>query len=266
MSYFLVVIRNVFFSRWAYKFNLFLESIEFSIGFLVQILVWIALFASVGNGTVAGYNLSDLITYTIISRLAGMAVSAKFAMNFSNSIHSGDIAMNFIRPYPPRVIFIFQSIGNSIVNILIVGLPLLLVTFFLIPGMQPPASGVHLLFFLVAMLSGLMINICFELLSGVLAFWRVPGDFLDWYYSICFYLLSGAIVPLWFYPEWLVIIAKMLPFQAAFFIPAQIYMGELTLSGIINALFVQLAWILILFMLQEYLWRRGVRRLTILGG
>ena len=266
MMYFIATIRNVILSKWVYKFDFLLGIVESWIELLVHLLVWISLFSTVEEQTVRGYNLSDIITYTIVSRLAGMIANTKFSLNFADSIKTGDISLSLIKPYSTRLIFIFKSLGNSSVNLLTVGIPLLLTSLFFNSYIQAPVSGIHFIFFLISLLGALMICITFELLSGVLAFWKVPGDFIEWYFSIFFVLLSGSAVPLWFFPSWLYTIAKLLPFQAVFFIPAQIYMGKLNTEGILVGLFTQLGWITVLFILHEFLWRRGIKNLTILGG
>lgn len=266
MMYFITIVRNVILSKWVYKFDFFLGIMESWIELLVHLLVWMSLFATVNGQVVKGYSLSDLITYTIVSRIAGMIANTKFSLNFADSIKTGDISLNLIVPYSTRLIFIAKSLGNSCVNLLTVGLPLLLTSALFESYIQPPISKIHFIFFLISLFGALMICITFELLSGVLAFWKVPGDFIEWYFSIFFVLLSGSIVPLWFFPSWLNELAKLLPFQAVFFIPAQIYMGRFNVDGIIWALFTQLGWVLVLFILHDILWRRGIRNLTILGG
>jgi ABC-2 type transport system permease protein len=264
--YFIALIKNIFFKKWAYKFNFFLEGIEVIISLLVQLLVWVSLFNSVGNKAVTGYNISDLITYTIVSRIAGMVTNIKLSLHFADAIQSGDIALSLIRPYSPRLIFIINSIGNTFCNAVTAGIPTILVFVFFLSDVQLPASRIYLIFFLISLLLGLAICISIELLSGVLAFWKVPGDFMEWYFSIFFVLLSGSVIPLWFFPQWLLIIAKVLPFQAVFFIPAQLYMGKFSIIESAYALLIQLGWIALLLTFHEMLWRRGIRNLTILGG
>jgi len=266
MRYFIAILKNVLLSKFAYRLNFFLENIESIIFILVQLMVWISLFSSTKNETVAGKTLSDLITFTIVARFSSSITLSNFSLNFSDSIKSGDISLSLIRPYPPRLIFIFKSVGNTLVNFITTGVPTVLIALFFLPFLKMPASPVHFLLFLLSLIFGLTLSICFELLATVLTLWRVPGDFMEWYFSIFFVLLSGSIIPLWFFPNWLVVIAKMLPFQAAFFTPVQIYLGEYSISGIIDLFLIQMAWMMGLFLLLEILWRRGIRDLVILGG
>ena len=135
-----------------------------------------------------------------------------------------------------------------------------------VPNIKSLYSISQLLFFLCSIFFGLLLSIFFELISGILAFWKVPGDFVEWYFSVCFVLLSGSIVPLWFFPKWLLRLAHCLPFQAAFFTPVQIYLDRLSLLDTINLLLIQLFWVFFLFSFQEIMWHKGVKRLTMSGG
>lgn len=253
-------------SKFVYKINMAFYTVEAVLRVVILLLVWSALFAANGNMPVMGRSLSDLLTFTIISRLTMMLISLKFAESIYTSVQSGDIALDFIRPQSPRLMFIAKSLGNSAVNLLAIGVPTLIIAMFFVPGMQAPESVQGFSVFLLSVAGGMMISILFELISGMLAFWQIPVSLLQWYFNVFFVLLSGGVVPLWFFPPWLHFIAKLLPFQAAYFIPVEIYMGDLTAVQILNALLVQAFWIIVLLLIQQLMWKRAVKRLVVLGG
>lgn len=58
----------------------------------------------------------------------------------------------------------------------------------------------------------------------------------------------------------------MLPFQAAYYLPVEIFLGIRDIPGCFAALGIQVFWIAVLWILQEVLWRKSVYKLTVLGG
>jgi len=79
-------------------------------------------------------------------------------------------------------------------------------------------------------------------------------------------LLSGALVPLIFFPDWLRGIALALPFQAIVHTPLSIYLGLLTEAGRLQTLLVQLFWAIILWFAARLLFAQAIKRITVQGG
>jgi len=74
------------------------------------------------------------------------------------------------------------------------------------------------------------------------------------------------LIPLWFMPGWLRASVEWLPFQAQVYTPVSIYLGQ-TRGGEAAALVaVQLAWVVVLVVLLELVWRRARYRVVVQGG
>ena len=101
---------------------------------------------------------------------------------------------------------------------------------------------------------------------GIAAFWFLSVWLLGWVFRFLESLFSGAYVPLWLMPGWVQTVSQWLPFRAIRYTPLQIYLGNYTHIEALAAIGVQLLWICLLSLLQALLWRRGVRRIVVLGG
>ena len=77
---------------------------------------------------------------------------------------------------------------------------------------------------------------------------------------------SGALIPLWFMPDWLTSILTLLPFSAQVFVPLSIYVDRDPGWHTVQAIGLQALWIVILLALATLVWRRAIRRLVIFGG
>ena len=79
-------------------------------------------------------------------------------------------------------------------------------------------------------------------------------------------LLSGALIPLTFFPDIIAEIFKYLPFGSMISTPTLIYLGKLNGMEMLQALLLQAVWILVFFGLSKWIWSKLIKHLTILGG
>lgn len=249
-----------------YRANTILGIVLKLISICVPLFVWQALYASTNSSVINGRTLSDMFIYVLISKTCSAMMATDFAETIERRMRSGEIEYDFLRPLPARLVFVGENLGTSLYTLMITFVPSFILAVFLFPVSDVTVTGISILFFVCSLILGYMISALFELLKGMLAFWFVNIYILNWFMDFFSVLLSGAYVPLWFFPDWLRIVAKFLPFQAAYFLPVEIFLGIRNLDGCLTALFLQICWILILWLAQEFLWRKSVRKLTILGG
>ena len=79
-------------------------------------------------------------------------------------------------------------------------------------------------------------------------------------------LLSGVLIPVWMFPEQLRLIVSVLPFQAIFHTPLDIYINYTVPSQAAPVILVQVAWALVLALMSIALWSRTSSRILIQGG
>ena len=82
----------------------------------------------------------------------------------------------------------------------------------------------------------------------------------------CCQFFSGALIPLWFFPDKLRRISEILPFQHIYFSPISIFTGTANGSDIMKILFMQWVWILIFYCIGKMIWNYAVQKITVLGG
>ena len=79
-------------------------------------------------------------------------------------------------------------------------------------------------------------------------------------------ILAGAYIPMWFMPDWLRNVIRWTPFDAIYFTPVQLYLGELAGIEIVFHFARQICWIIVLGAVGEYFWRSGLKKLVVQGG
>ena len=87
-------------------------------------------------------------------------------------------------------------------------------------------------------------------IAALLSFWLLTTFALEWILTALLAVLSGRIVPLWFYPE-----------QAA-----AVYVGQVGIDEAVRLLVLGIAWVVVLAGGIVLLWSRASRRLIVQGG
>ncbi len=120
--------------------------------------------------------------------------------------------------------------------------------------------GVNLLFYLVSVPLALTINFCIDFFIGTVCLYTQS----DWGINIMKYfivlLLSGATIPLAFFPDTLRRIVFYLPFQSIYNTPLTILIRDsMPLRETLTMLGIQLFWALVMLLVSDLFWRRSMR-------
>jgi len=118
--------------------------------------------------------------------------------------------------------------------------------------------------FIPLIFMALLIIFMLDFLLGILAFWLGRVEHIRIVYSLLLRIVSGALVPISFFPQEIQSILGMLPFQYMFYVPISIVVGAAELS--LSTFMVPVFWIIILAVLLKIGWSRGLNRFEVQGG
>jgi ABC-2 type transport system permease protein len=226
--------------------------------------IWYALYY--GKETVEGVSFQAMLGYIMISQaLQGIHGAGTQLWEIQERVRTGDIAMEMLKPYDYTTRILFSDLGSILFYFITAVLPLYTVLFLVLkPAVSLTFAQVGL--FVISAALGYLIRFCIEMTFGLFTFWVIETGGVEdvFYFSIS--LFSGSLVPLWFFPGWLEKIAHYLPFQAIFFIPNSIFVGQLMGPEIFNALLSQGIWLLICFLILRLVWHRASMKIVIQGG
>src|SRR5438874_2023340 len=86
-------------------------------------------------------------------------------------------------------------------------------------------------------------------LVGLSAFWLLDERGANQLMTTLLLLLSGMILPLQFFPDWLERIARVLPFASVVQIPMEVFVEKHGGAGLFGALGLQAAWAVALYVI-----------------
>lgn len=226
--------------------------------------IWTALYA--GKGDAGGVSFNSMLTYIIVSQfLSGVNGAGTPLWDIQEKIRTGDIALELMRPFDVPLRYLFSDFGSVAFYILTALLPLYAILFFVI-DLTLPTSWLTWVYFVIAGFIGFLIRYCIEMTFGFLAFFLVETGGIQEVFYFAMSLLSGSVIPLWFFPSWLSTIANYLPFQGIYFIPNSIFIGNINGREILLYIGIQLFWLIISYLILRLVWNLAARKVVVQGG
>lgn len=211
----------------------------------------------------------QMVTYAVLAALSSEVLTWWEGPHFylGMRIRLGTLVGDLLRPVSlPYQLFAIR-LGESLALLATTIAPALLVGG-LAFGLAPPAGGYLAggAAFAASLCLSFIVLHCLNFLAGtvVILTTSVEGVATAWHGVMT--ILSGWLIPLWFYPGWLRAVADALPFRTVFFTPLSIYVGFTRGSGVVWSLLEQLGWTLVLMLAVAGAWRGVRRRLVIQGG
>ena len=129
--------------------------------------------------------------------------------------------------------------------------------------------GINLLWFVISTVFALIVNFNIEMLVATLCLYTESTWGINIVKETIVLLLSGASIPLAFFPEKLRVVVQYLPFRAVYDIPLTILLqknGSDTFEGLLPMFALQVIWIVILTAAGTLFWNYSVKKITVNGG
>ncbi|TNF01164.1 MAG: hypothetical protein EP326_05060 [Deltaproteobacteria bacterium] len=245
----------------AYRMNFFLQIIGPAlVFFFVKYNLWSSIYDGDAHMTIKGYNLDQMITYHIWSMIVGLVAQGMSALNLAEDIRMGRISSYLIYPID---FWEYHTAGFIAFETLQLFISALTITVIAVFGFLPDITFTSLIFGFTYCVYVSLFWFILQYLTGIIGFWLEETWILRVILSILTAFLSGAIIPLELYPEWLVTLLNYTPFPYLTFYPIKMFMGEI---GFFPKGYLMLgAWMVILLFLNKWIWKKGIRMYTAAG-
>lgn len=260
--------RNVFQRKMAYKMSFFMKIIGGLVQLLINFYLWNAIFSSSPSETINSFTSIEITEYIIMSFITSQIININIEWTIADDIVSGTIATYLTKPISYEKKILSESLGNMFLNSITVSLPIWILysIYLLFTSQQFPYSFLNILLFLVSCFLGYFVTFLFNFIFAISAFyityiWGILS--LKW---TVINFLSGQMIPIAFFPEGIKRIFILFPFASMNYIPVMIYMGKLSYHQILTSMTIQVVWVIVLFGIFNFLWRKAIQRVTILGG
>ncbi len=229
--------------------------------FLLSTL-WTALYRN--NGAKENIPLHAMITYLTLALLLDLIYGVNGAYVIRQKIREGSIAIDFMRPISVPFYVFADTVGQTGFAVIQI-LPALIFSLFLV-HVDVPHSWLAAAAFLISVMLGFVLNFFIDLIMATATFWTMEIFGIQIMVQFISSLLSGSLVPLYFFPKFLQGFVFALPFAGLYNAPLSIYIGKWQGADIAVGLAQQVLWVAVFWLGGLALWRLGERRVVIQGG
>ena len=252
----------------AYRAIFFLQVIAQSLGAFVTYYLWRAIFLSSSDASLNGFSLSEMTLYVLLSFFTALLTSSGGNWSIGEEVRDGSISMRLLKPVSFSVTYLFQEIGEKVMMLVLVAIPFLIGLTLLqfVNSAVASLSFSHFLFYLISVSLAYLINFYFNICFGFTAFIfkNLWGSTMMKNAIIAF--MSGALIPLSFFPYWIGTILQLLPFASLIYTPIMIGMGKYSGDKLFNVICLQVLWLGFFVILEKLIWHIVIKQLNIQGG
>jgi len=249
----------------AYRGHFLFSLLGTVIYLVIALFLWKAVYASSDAEAIRGIGFQRAYLYVGISMSIAAILQTSADWTLNRLVSTGDIFRYLCRPQDFMGLLLSESVGAGLVNCVVVGIPAMVLSYTFSGAGLPDLP--NLLLFIPSLMIAFFLNFLIDFLTGlsVFAFQSIRGVMNAKDTAIL--VLSGALVPLPFYPPGVRTVLEWLPFQALYNAPARILAdGSAGLTEALPFLVRQGVWVVLFFILARVLFSTGLRKLVVNGG
>jgi ABC-2 type transport system permease protein len=259
MTIYLDIIRFNFLRFLAYPTEIWAAVIKriLSTGFLI--IFW-SIIARSSHNTIS---FVPLLSYFLISSAVNDALSAQslqFGGYLGELIKGGRITTLLIRPLQIIPYLYSSSLGERSL-----GLILSSISFVIGILISPPANTFSVLLFIIFLALAAIISFAINLLVGIFYFYSPEARNFLYTFGHVIKVLSGAIVPLTFFPTHIRSIVLLSPFPGMVFTPVTALHISTLDAAIVQNLTINFIWATVLLIIALAWWKKAIRNYDAIG-
>ncbi|QYM80379.1 ABC-2 family transporter protein [Horticoccus luteus] len=252
-------------SNLVYRWNFALRGFFSFFHLAVVFILWGAAYQ--GNGMIGGFSLDQTITYFVAMLVLQFFISAfNEDYQISEEIRNGLINQFLLKPINYFLYRFSIFVAARLVSGLLVLIPLVVALPWLHAHLALPHELWRFGLGAVAMLLSAVIQFSIAFCFGLLTFWFLEIQSFVILSMAVESLLGGQVFPLDLMPPALFRISQFLPYFYQMYFPVAVLTGRLDFAATCQGLLIQSAWVVVLLAFNQFLWRRGLRRHTAVGG
>lgn len=234
---------------------------------ILNTLVFIAFYTNISSSM--EISLNELITYVWLNQsfLTLIYIRTKDD-EILKSIKNGTVAYELCRPYNLYNWWYIKFLSKKYAAVLLRFLPIILFGFIL---PEPYKLGLPFSFncfilFIITLVLGSLILCAILMIIQSIAFFTNESKGISDIIFVLGDLFAGAILPLPLMPKIVQNISMYLPFRFIGDLSFRVYSGNINVSYAINAIGLQIIWLIILVVIGHFIMKVALKKVCIQGG
>jgi len=255
-------------SNLTYRVNYLTRTLFSFIPLFAMLSLWRTIYAANGAGhQLSGYTQAQMIFYYMMVAIVDVFTAVnEDDWQIAADIREGNISQFLLKPVDYLWYRLCLFFSGRLTFVMMAGVPLAVFVFCFRGYFVPPASGLAMVAFVGSLVLTALLQFFLSYAMAMLAFWILEISTFIFILFAFEYLASGHLFPLDMLPPALQHVLWFTPFPSMLYVPISIYMGKLAGNGIALGLLTQLFWVLVMYALARFMWRRGIKHYSAFGG
>lgn len=246
-----------------YRLNFSMWRIRSVIQLLLIYYIWWTVFKS--HNQVLGYTQSSILTYVLVAALIRAIVLSTRVTDLIDAINNGSIVNFLIKPLGLIKYLLTRDVADKLFNILFYVFEVSILIFLLKPQIIIQTNVKVLLIVLLALIGGLVIYFCINLIISLTAFWLDNSWGPLFLMSILLESLGGGLFPIDIFPKQLFNGLMLTPFPYLIYFPTKLYLGNVDIQQILLGFSVIFVWVVLLMFIVKIISKAGFRHFSAVG-
>jgi ABC-2 type transport system permease protein len=217
--------------------------------------------------SLSGYSLAQMTSYYLIMTIVdALTAVSEDDWQIAADIKDGYISQFLLKPmdYLSYRLCLFGA-GRLIYSAVALLPVTVLVVVYRQDFVLPPDLGALGWFVVSVVMTGLL-QFFISYTLALLAFWVLEVSTFIFIVFALEYIAGGHLFPLDILPADLFRALQFTPFPYQLFFPVNVYLGRVTGGALYEGLLIQAGWLLAAYVLARFVWRRGIRKYSAVGG
>ena len=227
--------------------------------------LWKAIYASSPSEVVNGMTFYDTLIYLVLAAALAASIEMYTVWMIGRDIQSGKIVLDLLKPMEYRSFYFWSMAGSMVMNFLMTFIP----TFIAVEIMTHGAIhlGMNIVWFLIALVFAVLINYSIDFIVSTICLFTESIWGINIMKQVIIMLLSGATIPLAFFPDKLRAVVDHLPFQSIYNAPLSLLLDSTgDVRKAVTTLATQLMWCVVMTVISKLFWNVSVKQITVNGG
>ena len=248
--------------QFAYRGAIFIWLISLVTTPLISLVVWTTV-ARENGGSAGGFTSGEYAAYFIAVMIVNNLTFTWVMWEMEYRVKNGMFSPVLLRPIHP----IHNDVVTNLTFKLLTSIAMVPIAIALAIGFDAEFDTTvwHGLAFVPILLSAMFLRFFCEWTVRLAAFCITRTNTLNHLYGMTTFFLAGQVAPLSLFPDWLRVIASILPFRWMMAFPVDVILGRADGRDFLIGVGMQAVWIALAMLIMRVIWRRGVARYSAVG-
>ena len=232
------------------------------------LFLWEAIYADKPAGAAIGaYTLAQMVSYyLLVTVVDSITAVAEDDWQIAADIKDGAVSQFLLKPLDFLAYRLCLYLSGRVIYTSVALIPVAFFLFFQREYLVGPAESLGWVLALLSVLMAGLLQFFIAYTVALLSFWVLDVSTFIFIQFAFEFLASGHLFPLDILPDRLHRLLLWSPYPYLLYFPVGVYLGRIQGAELWQGFALQLAWVVVAFLIARFVWSRGLRKYTAVGG